>query len=394
MNEIFFELMQVALGNRERLSVTLSAEDWTAVYEVSRKQALVGVAFYALQMLPKEQWPTDRRLLMKWAMQAEKIRSLNGKVTEECRTTAKVLTDGGLDYCVLKGQSLHDCYPEGLRMYRTPGDVDVWVKPFGSNGEPSEARRLTKKERRRIIDFAWKTSGQKELPVYHHIHCERLLKDNLVELHFTPSYSINPMDNARLQNVLDRGWKDRVVGMYGFNVMPMGLNLVFMLSHISRHVITEGIGLRQLLDYYIVLTAFCNDEKMYSHHGSLNTKEAVMAAIRHVGMERQCAAVMYVLVHVFGMSRDCLLCEPDEWLGRGLLEDIISGGNFGRSSERVTGIYSGKWRVVRFWRALCSSMRLIRYYPREILWVPYSSVISSVKKNYWRRKMRKHGFHE
>lgn len=36
--------------------------------------------------------------------------------------------------------------------------------------------------------------------------------------------------------------------------MPMtSFNVIYILSHLYRHVFTEGIGLRQLIDYYFVL---------------------------------------------------------------------------------------------------------------------------------------------
>lgn len=384
-NALLFELIQVGLGNRLALSTVPTAEEWKMLLSMSRKQAVTGICYVAMQRLPQGQWP-DIMTVRQWAMMASVLPTRNAKATQECLETVDVLTKAGLDHCILKGQSLHDCYPEEMRQYRTPGDVDVWVKPFGKDGTASEARALTKAERMRIIEFAWDVSGDKELPVYHHIHCERLLPDNLVELHFTPSFSINPFDNRRLQRLFDSHWNDRERCSYGFMAMPKGLNLVFMLSHISRHVVTEGIGLRQLLDYYMVLKSFCDDEAAHRLNGDLSSRTAVMGAIRKVGMKGICSAVMYVMQQVFGMDDCLLLCKPNDKLGKELLQDIIDGGNFGREHERVKGIYDGKNNAVRFFRSLKSSMRLFRSYPREIIWVPYSNLITSINKNYWRHK--------
>ena len=41
---------------------------------------------------------------------------------------------------------------------------------------------------------------------------------------------------------------------YGEITVPtMSFNVIYILSHLYRHVFTEGIGLRQLIDYYFVL---------------------------------------------------------------------------------------------------------------------------------------------
>ena len=51
MNELFFELIQIAIGSRVCLSHTPSAEEWKQLYEMAKKQSLVGVCFAAVQKL-------------------------------------------------------------------------------------------------------------------------------------------------------------------------------------------------------------------------------------------------------------------------------------------------------------------------------------------------------
>ena len=45
IEKIFFELLQVAVGTRDELSRMLSAKDWDELYEIAKKQSLVGVCF-------------------------------------------------------------------------------------------------------------------------------------------------------------------------------------------------------------------------------------------------------------------------------------------------------------------------------------------------------------
>lgn len=45
IKSLFFELLQVAIGNRSTLTVTPSSQEWTLLFEMSKKQSLVAVAF-------------------------------------------------------------------------------------------------------------------------------------------------------------------------------------------------------------------------------------------------------------------------------------------------------------------------------------------------------------
>ena len=49
----FFELLQVAIGTRERLSTTLSPDEWEQLYVIAKEQTLTGIAFAALERLPQ-----------------------------------------------------------------------------------------------------------------------------------------------------------------------------------------------------------------------------------------------------------------------------------------------------------------------------------------------------
>ena len=51
MNELFFELIRVAIGTQEGLSRLPSQKEWKALYDMAKKQSLVGVCFAALQRL-------------------------------------------------------------------------------------------------------------------------------------------------------------------------------------------------------------------------------------------------------------------------------------------------------------------------------------------------------
>ena len=48
---MFFEFLQVAIGNRKSLSVSVADADWYRLFDFCKKQALIGVGFTAVEKL-------------------------------------------------------------------------------------------------------------------------------------------------------------------------------------------------------------------------------------------------------------------------------------------------------------------------------------------------------
>jgi len=123
---LFFELLQVAVGNRERLSVVPDADEWEELRQMAKKQTLNGIAYAGMERLPQEQWP-DRYFRLRWGGKVQKIIDRNKELNERCDEVAHRFRYDGFWCCILKGQGNLYYYPEWLKNKRTPGDIDVWV---------------------------------------------------------------------------------------------------------------------------------------------------------------------------------------------------------------------------------------------------------------------------
>lgn len=75
--------------------------------------------------------------------------------------------------------------------------------------------------------------------------------------------------------------------------------------------------------------------------------------------------VMWIMHEVFGMERECMICEPDEKEGRFLLNEVMTGGNFGHHDERSKKVGSGK--MSELWRNVQHNWHLASHYPSEFL---------------------------
>ena len=382
IEKLFIELLQIALGNREQFSVCPSAEEWEILYDMAKKQALVGICFFALKLLPIEQQPPLLRR-RQWAVKAMRLEERNRQVTQECKAVTSFFSKGNYESCVLKGQSNTYLYPDGLKGLRTPGDIDLWVWEKG---------RSSLYDKKRLVSILWKVSGKRLDVAVHHAECEMFPKTP-VEVHFVPSFAINPFTDYKMR----RFWAEHsdciTQTADGFNVPVDGFNLVFQMSHIFRHVLLEGIGFRQLIDYYFVLKSF-HDHSFLEHKGKLSNTKTVVKKIEILGMKRITSAVMWIMKEVFAMKEEYLLCKASEKYGRELLNEVLEGGNFGHSSdehaklklddegkETLTSKLEGNYATIK------RGMKLFWSYPSECLWVPYLCLRASWVRNYWRKQV-------
>ena len=140
-------------------------------------------------------------------------------------------------------------------------------------------------------------------------------------------------------------------------------NRIYILVHIYRHLFAEGIGLKQLLDYYFVLQQGFTEVE----------REETLHTLRSLGMMRFTRAVMWVLQEVYGLPDRYLLTSPDEEEGRFLLSEIMLAGNFGQHDERLQraeGEGTFRWGL----RKVMRNFRFVRSYPSEVLWSPLFKV--------------------
>lgn len=355
---LFFELLQIAAGNREKFLLLPTEEEWQELYELAEKQTLTGVAFYAIERLPLEQRP-PKQLLMRWYLATERLKALNAEMNVKSVAVAKRFRKDGFRSVILKGQGIASLYPDAS--YRTPGDIDIWVEGG----------------REKVMPYLRGMKPDCEV-CYHHADFFSIGGTG-IEVHFTPSWMNYYLTNRRLQrffdanavecfaNALDvQGAEERIP------VPTLKLNRVFILVHIYRHLFSEGIGLRQLLDYYYVLNQGFTEEE----------RRETLQVLASLKMLRFTGAVMYVLQRVFGMDDRYLLLPSDEKEGRFLLNEVMLAGNFGHYDERIKrNKKDGELNI--FLRRVTRNFRFLKCYPSEVLWSPLFKILHYVMRQKW-----------
>ena len=376
--QIFFEFLRFCIGSVAEIPASVKDADWKALYTIAQKQALVGVLFHGIQQLPKELAP-DAALLMQWMGMAQKIRQQNMRLFADSAKVCQDFKQEGFRCCILKGQGNALLYPDPYM--RTPGDIDIFVEGG----------------RERVMQYVNKVCPNQVMR-YHHVDFP--VMKTPVEVHFTPSYMFFPLHNRRMQK-----WFHKVMDLQCSNVValpdecgeitvPTGaFNVVYILSHLYRHVFSEGIGLRQLLDYYFVLTntdcTDCTDilgantertenteAHLFGTCSLLNTNStnqtiffSLQRELQWLGLWKFAGAVMWVLHEVFGLPEDKMIALMNEKEGRFLLEEVIRGGNFGQYDTRL-GSKKGEGKIHRYLRMNLRNLRFVKHYPTEALSEP------------------------
>lgn len=365
MSEIYFRFLQFSLGlydGKEFLSgETLGNFDWNAFYRFAKKQTLTGVIFEGIQRLPKKYAP-DQGLLMNWFGQSQRIYQRNLLLNEATAHIYNNIKTENFRCCILKGQGNAQMYPNPFS--RTPGDVDVWVNA-GRYDIRMLAQQLTKDN-----GIVAKESLN---------HIELMINDIAVELHSTPAILNNPLYNNRLQIWLkwnaDLQCSDIVAlpNDAGEIAVPTcAFNVIYQLLHLYHHYFYEGVGLRQIVDYYFVVIR----NELLVIRGTLQRE------LKLLGLWKFAGAVIYVLHEVLGLQEEKMICPMDEKRGKMLLTEILNGGNFGQFDERYGFGHSSFGHNIQ---RLCRDLRLVRYYPAEAL----SEPIFRTWHFFWRMKNKR-----
>ena len=362
-----FLFLNYCLGKKVDMSMVVAKIDWRQLYNFASRQALLGFCFDGIERLTKEfseelkQNPMERDLLMTWMGAAQQIHRQNMKVNAVAGKLYSKFREDGLRCCILKGQGNALMYPNPYS--RTPGDIDVWVNA----------------SREDITDYA-KTHFEIGDDIRFH-HLETSFDGVPVKLHFFPGIMNNPIYNARLQK-----WFKRNADLQCSNVvsLPDGIgeiaipttafNVVYQLTHLYHHFFDEGIGMRQIIDYYYVVN---NDELLV-------IRDTLQRELKYLGLWKFAGAVMYVLHEAWGLPEEKMIAPMDEKRGKLLLAEILDGGNFGRHFTKYAGFTHqsmGKKFFLKIWR----NMHFVRYYPAEALCEP----LFRTWHFFWRLKYKK-----
>ena len=364
-NEQFFSLLRYALGAASSFDACPTEAEWRYIYEQGVKQSVIALLFTGVNRLRGEQEP-PLELTMKWATEAEDVRALNALLNSESKRLTDLFEVEGYHTAILKGQANARLYPDP--MSRQPGDIDIFV----DGGLERVAALLT---RLGLIE-----EGEK--PIGHHWHLPEGFSEVIVEVHHRPlpRTDSDTRHTDRIMAYLQGEFETATTFCpEGFRVPSIAYALVMQLSHMRRHaVMNGGIGLRQVIDYYVLL-----------NHATDAELQQLRIQVKHFGMKQFAAALMWMLQQTLHLPANKMIAKPNRYRGQWLLSFIMEGGNFGfyKRKEETDNMV----RVV--WNGRVKAFKTILVWPemaRPIWrseWDFLSYLISSIPKRIRQRTL-------
>lgn len=312
----FLELLRSGLwGIPADLALFQGQVNWKAILRLAKEQTIQVIVADGIETLPAELCP-PKELMFKLMAIRVKTKQLHLQLNSVLVKITRALTEAGLQSVLLKGQGLAHNYrlPES----RMCGDIDLYVGMENFENACNTIASLSP------IPQEEDLTGNEM-----HIHLE--LDGVTIEAHRKTTSSANPRQNKFLETwsreCLDAHFSDSTLPTILFDQTPVctpsaNFNAVFILHHAVRHLVTEGIGLRQICDWTMFLD---------KHHDKINEAE-LSATLRKFHMEAIWAEFGIIAVSLLGLAPSHLPLAPAQLTSKKtapLLHQIFAGGNFG-----------------------------------------------------------------
>ncbi len=342
MND-YLDFLRFSIDEQAGKPACLKTMDWDGLMRFAEKQSIVGVIFHGINKLDANDPRPERRKIIEWLSYYNAIKAENERVNRDSALLTYMLyKKGGMKSCVLKGQGNAMMYPDPFM--RMSGDVDLW----------------TDKEDMEMLTFVKKTVPEAGIE-YHHVDFP-VLEHTPAEIHMMPSFMGNLFYEYRLRKYFR---KVRQEQFKNFVVLPENagricvptdsFNRVFQMSHMMHHFFFEGLGLRQMIDYYYLLKRGCSEEQ----------KEEDMKTIKWLSMRKFTQGMMWIMHEVLGLEEDLLLTKPNEKIGRLLLSEALEGGNFGHHETRYA--FKGRTVYTQYFVEIWRNLHFAWIFPSEAL---------------------------
>lgn len=338
----YFEFLRFSLNDTLSIPSSINNIDWDDLFTFGKEQAILGVLYHGIEKLSNSKYKPNRNIILKFYICYQSLLKANKQAFKDANYLTSLFKEKyNLNSCVLKGQANALMYPNPY--LRVPGDIDLWVNTNAID----------------IIKIAKKYDPKAEI-AYHHIQVN--LTKTPIELHFFPSFMGNLFYEYRLRRYFNKysekqfnNRKELPNNLGYINCLTKDFDLIFQLSHLMHHFFFEGIGLRQMIDYYYLLhKEFTEKEKKDS-----------ITLLKHLNMYKFATAVMYIMKKILGIEDRYLITKPNERLGKILEREIILGGNFGFYDKRFN--FSGKSVYYQYFIEIYRNLHFAIDYPSETI---------------------------
>lgn len=364
LRTIFLELLRMGLWGKGELLVTepLSDEDWEMLYQYAQNHTVEGIVFDSFPLLTEAQLP-PRALRLKWTVRVDQIERYNIQMGQVTAQQFSDFTKRGVKPILLKGQGVAQGYLNPG--HRISGDIDWYFEDGGY-----EAALAYLRQKNSIVNLGLGYSlGYNWQGIY-------------VE-HHRQLFDIRSLFKVPYLRELERAYRGKKkaveIANQEITVLAPELQIVQVNVHILKHLLSFGIGLRQI----------CDAAVLYHVYRQQIDAEELRRIYQNLGVLKWVHLLHRILVEYIGLPKaDLPFSYPEKLKADWMLDEIWLSGNFGFFDERyldgrVTPISVKPDGARRLWR----SMRLyFRYAPQEVVFFPIRRGTARLKSLFSIRK--------
>ncbi len=306
MQELFFELLRVAIGQMDCLSRGPRAEEWQYIYRTAQRHGLTEVCYRGVERLFDFGLRVPQDLSIDWMADAEEIREKQELLNSRREKLVRKLGERKIRAAVMTSE--HST------------SIDIFVD-CGMD---------------RAVKFA-KLTGQQEIHCGYTSLALNVWADMPAYLYYRILGARNPLVNRKLQKWFGQN-KDLMFQQVDNDISTptLTMNAICMLQSFQQQLLSGKAKMCFLLDGYYVLSQLGGEFEPFKDGSDMTT------TLQKLGLTQFAAGVMWVLQETLGLERKCMLCEPLEAEGRFILKELMA--------EK------------RSW------WNLVRHYPMEMMW--------------------------
>ena len=355
----FLDLVRYALNDISIPESLTRPINWSEIYQIAKKQAMLGITFDALVKLSSTTKPSSE-LIIQWYTQANIIEKMSKIVNANIQDIVGKVRAGGLDVVLLKGQGLAQYYPNPL--HRHPGDIDLYF--FDKYNEANDTAAQWDN-----VTFNPDTSYHRSF-TYKNIEIE----NHLVYVDFYCSRNRKAWQEIEKRIPLT-GSETLQLGEFSVHVPQPQLNVIYVFLHSMHHLLQVGIGLRQICDWC------CLWQKK---HQQID-KELFQWSVDKLKIRRSMTAMAYVVENYLGLEKGIIPLDTTTAKakkdGEMIIQDILSSGNFGHSTDIMKGFVRNAHinNLKSYYLAFKRQLKLFRLYPSEVIAYPAEWIKSKFK---------------
>lgn len=312
-------------------------------------QAVTGILFEGMSKTVEAGLSSiDKPLMLGWFGEVMMIEKMNLRLNKVLAELIGLLRQAEVPFVVMKGQVAASLYPNPLR--RQPGDIDILV----GDGYFEAACQLLETEGATVGEVAPEK------------HTEYQFHEAVVEMHHTMLDLSNPSAMEYIAS-LDLSQLIEQTKVMDFTVpgFKPAFNCAYMLGHMVHHLLTEGLGLRQVCDWMLLMRAI-----EAGRYGELPIlKEEIKHHVEGLGLENAYEAFLMLGIRHFGLSEDVWKTECGRKAERNatdLLEFILNSGNFGKKENQKKSSHSLSGNLSNAWLYLKHVAKMRNIAPNEV----------------------------